>query len=92
MTYSKLRLEKVNQSKIKKETKYDLIKNTRNLNNYIEYESNGDKDKNLSIEEYLNKVEPYSKDIIIDLQKPDIWKNQLTIVINFISSKDTNKE
>ena len=30
-------------------------------NNYIEYESNGDRDKNLSIEEYLNKIKQYLK-------------------------------
>ena len=31
-------------------------------NNYIEYESNGDRNKTLSIEEYLNKIGPYLKD------------------------------
>ena len=35
-------------------------------NNYIDYESNGD--KNVSLDEYLNKIKPYLKDIIIDLQ------------------------
>ena len=34
-------------------------------NNYIDYESNGD--KNVSLDEYLNKIKPYLKDIIIDL-------------------------
>ena len=28
-------------------------------NNYIEYESNGDRNKALSVEEYLNKISPY---------------------------------
>ena len=28
-------------------------------NDYIEYESNDDKSKNLSVEEYLNKITPY---------------------------------
>ena len=28
-------------------------------NNYIEYESNGDRNKTLSVEEYLNKISPY---------------------------------
>ena len=37
--------------------------------NYIEYENNGDWNKTLSIEEYLNKIRPYFKDIINDLQK-----------------------
>ena len=31
------------------------------------------------------------RDIIIDLQSSDTWKIQLTIAINFISSKDTEK-
>ena len=38
-------------------------------NNYIEYESNGDRNKTLSAEEYLNKIRPYLKDIINDLNK-----------------------
>ena len=33
-------------------------------NNYIEYESSGDKNKTLSVKEYLNKTRPYLKDII----------------------------
>ena len=61
-------------------------------NNYIEYESNSDRSKNLSVEEYLNEIKPYFKDIAIDLQKSDTWKIQLTIAINFISSKATDKE
>ena len=45
-------------------------------NNYIEYESNGDRNKTLSTEEYLNKIRPYFKDIIIDLKTFDTWKIQ----------------
>ena len=44
----------------------------------------------LSVEEYLNKVKPYSKDLIKDLKIFDTQKIQLTITINFISSKDDN--
>ena len=33
-------------------------------NSYIEYESYIDKNKTLSVEEYLNKIRPYLKDII----------------------------
>ena len=61
-------------------------------NNYIEYESNGDKDKNLSIEKYVSKIKPYLKDTTTDLQKSDTRKIQLTILINFIPSKDTNEK
>ena len=32
------------------------------------------------------------RDIIIDLQSSDAWKIQLTIEMNFISSKDTEEE
>ena len=54
--------------------------------------SYGDTNKALSIEEYLDKIRPYIKDIINDLKKSDTGKLQLTIVINFISSKDTGEE
>ena len=35
-------------------------------NNYIEYESNADRNKNLSLDRYLDKIEPYLRDVIID--------------------------
>ena len=50
--------------------------------NYIEYESNGDKDKRLSIEEYLNTIRPYLSSIINDHK--DGWKIQLTMEISFV--------
>ena len=40
-------------------------------NKYIEYESNGDRNKILSVEEYLNKSRPYLKDIINNRNKSD---------------------
>ena len=61
-------------------------------NNYIEYKSNGDKNRNLSLDEYLNKTETYLRNIIIDLQNSDAWKIQLTIAINCISSKASEEE
>ena len=54
-------------------------------NNYIEYESNGDRNKRLSVEEYLNKIRPYLKDIINNLKKYDTWKIELTLANNFVS-------
>ena len=33
--------------------------------------SNGNRNKNLSLEEYLYKIRPYLRDIIIDLQESD---------------------
>ena len=61
-------------------------------NNYIEYESSDDRNKNLSSKEYLDKVKPCLRDIIINLQKFDTWKIESTIAINFISSKDIDEE
>ena len=46
-------------------------------NNYIEYESNGYKNLNLFLNEYINKIEHhYLKNIIIDLQTSDTWRIQ----------------
>ena len=61
-------------------------------NRYIEYETNGDKIRNLSLNEYLNNIEPSFRNILTDLQNSDEWKIQLTIAINFISSKDAEEE
>ena len=77
-----------------------------NKNNYIEYESKGDKDKKLSPKEYLNMIRPYLSDIINDHKAHEgwvgnkvidykttlgEWKIQLTMSINFISHKDSNE-
>ena len=61
-------------------------------NNYIEYKSNGDKNEKLLVEEYLNKIRPYLKNIISNLQKSDTWKIQPAIAINFIYSIDNDEE
>ena len=37
----------------------------------MEYESNFNKNKNLSLDEYLNQIEPYLSNIIIDHQNSD---------------------
>ena len=57
-------------------------------NNYIEYKSNGGKNKTLSVEEHLNKISLYLRDIINNLKKSGTWKAQLTISNNFLSSLD----
>ena len=61
-------------------------------NSYIEYESSDDRNTNLSVKEYLDKIKPYLKDIIITLQKSEAWKIQLTTEISFISSEDVDEE
>ena len=50
-------------------------------NNYIEYESTDDKHKTLSIKKKLDEIKP-----------SDTWKIQLTIGVNFISSKHNDEE
>ena len=43
-------------------------------NNYIENERNSDRNKTLSVKEYLNKMRSYLQDIINDLKKSDTLK------------------
>ena len=68
-------------------------------NNYIEYTSRGDRYENLSPEEYLDIIRPYSRDLIND-HKPTAelnndssaehgeWKVQLVMLNNCISVKN----
>ena len=50
-----------------------------------------DRNKTLPVEECLNKIRPYLKDIINNLKKSDTWKIQLSIANNFISSVDNGE-
>ena len=61
-------------------------------NDYMEYESNGDRNKTLSVEEYLNKVRPYLKNIANNLKKSDSCEIQLKIANNIISSIGNDEE
>ena len=59
-------------------------------NNYIRYESKGD--KILTVKEYLGLIEPYLADMINDYKSKGEWKIHLTAAINFTSLKpDSNK-
>ena len=60
-------------------------------NNYIEYERRGGKDKNLSLEDYLDITRPFLTDMINNYNTRGEWKIQLTMWINFISSLDTGE-
>ena len=51
--------------------------------NYIEYKSNGNKNKKLSIKYYLDEIKPYLSNIINDHKTQDECKIKLTIKINF---------
>ena len=59
--------------------------------NCIEYRSNGDKDKILSIEEYLHEIKPHLADMINEHKNKDEWKIQISMSLNFVSSKDSNE-
>ena len=43
-------------------------------NNYIQYESMGDKDKNLSVKEYIDVIRPYLSDIINNRKAQGKWR------------------
>ena len=58
--------------------------------NYIEYESRGDND-NFSLEEYLNVIRPYLRDMINNHKAQGEWEIQLAMKIKFISSLDDNE-
>ena len=79
-------------NKINEEDYYELIKTKHAFNDdYIEYESRGDKDNNLSLAEYLKIIRSYLRDMIDNNKAHSEWKIQLIMRINFISSLDTNE-
>ena len=61
-------------------------------NNHIQYKSKGDKDKILTISEYLDMIIPYLIDMINDHKNQGEWKIQLSAEINFSSSKPDSDE
>ena len=69
-----------------------IIVNGAFNNNYIQYEIKEDKDKILTISEYLNKIRPYLVDMINEHKNQSEWKIQLSAEINFISSKPDSDE
>ena len=54
-------------------------------NNYTEYETNDDRNQNLSLKEYLDNIKPYLGG------NNNWWKIRFTIAINFNSSKNPEK-
>ena len=66
-----------------------LVKSGYN-NNYIQYESKGD--KILTLKEYLTLIEQYLKELINYYKNKGEWKLQLTAEINFISLKPGSDE
>ena len=49
------------------------------------------KNSNFSLDEYLNKIKHYLRNIITNLQNSDTCKTQVTIAINTKSSKDSEE-
>ena len=71
---------------------YKPIKTNSAFNgNYIEYESKGDKDKNLLPRESFDIIKSYLRDMINDYKTRREWIIQLTMRINFISLKDSKE-
>ena len=66
-----------------------LVKSGYN-NNFVQYESKGD--KILSIQEFLSLIEKYFKKLINQYKKEGEWKIQLIAEINFISLKPGSDE
>ena len=81
-----------NLFEIEEEENYKPAKvNNFGVTMLLKKESYGDKNKTLSVEEYLNKIRPYFKDIN-NLKNFDTLKIQLTIANNYISSTDNDEE
>ena len=59
-------------------------------NNYVEYESRGD--RILSVREYLTLIEKYLRELINKYKNEGEWKVQLSAEINFISLKPGSDE
>ena len=64
-------------------------------NNYNCYERRGDKEKKLSVKQYLCKIMPYLSDLINDHKairnNSNEWKIQINIHVNFVSSNATGE-
>ena len=64
-------------------------------NNYKYYESRGDKDKKLSVKQYLYKIMPYLSHLINDHKatrnESKEWKIQINMHLNVVSSKGTGE-
>ena len=58
---------------------------------YMLYESRGDKDTKLSIDEYFDTIRPYLKDMIDNHKARGEWKIQLIMRIIFVSFIDANE-
>ena len=62
----------------KEEEDYQKLKIVSNFwnNNYIEYKNNNERNRILPLNKHLSKIEPYLRDVIINLQNSCTWKKQ----------------
>ena len=60
-------------------------------NNYEEYEIRGDKNKNMLLHEYFNKIRPELVKLINSKKNNNEQKIQLTVPVNFMHTTDINK-
>ena len=77
------------------ESKEDYHKPMRTGNgfssNYIKYENNGNKEKTILINDYLDKIEPYLNGLMDNHRTQGERETQLTMAINFILLKIVKK-
>ena len=64
-------------------------------NDYKYHESRGNKDKNLSVKQYLYKIMPYLSDLInnrkTNRNNSNKWKIQINMQVSFVSSNDVGE-
>ena len=65
-------------NKINEEDYYKPIKTEDSNDNYIEYESRGDEDKSLLLEDYLKIIRPHLRDMINNHKVHGEWKNSVS--------------
>ena len=87
--YKKIIIQKKYLFKPKKDSYKRIRIGNAFSSNYIEYKSNGDKDKTLSIKDYIDEIKSYLSDMINNHKTQGEFKIQLTMAINFFSSKDS---
>ena len=79
------KIDKIKKSIYSLKDNFKLYKFTSSFNrNCVEYRSDGDEDKNLSIKEYLDEIRTYFSHIINEHKNKDEWKIQINMSINFI--------
>ena len=84
----KVKQHKKNISKTKKDVYKPIKISGAFSDNFVEYQSNGNRDRSISIARYLNNIREHLRKLINDKKKIGEWKIQLIMKINFISFRD----